>query len=144
MRRERSHWRFLSFFLLLLPPSAVGPCINVWLLFTPRSCSASFAAPISCRVQEQRALISPSGESERRSWLALEKERGRRWKVFVRWPPPLQLLFTFLTTSSTPPPKNSTGKENELKAGDVIRCRECGYRILYKKRTKRVVQFEAR
>ena len=46
-----------------------------------------------------------------------------------------------------PPPKKNqkpTGHENELKAGDVIRCRECGYRILYKKRTKRVVQFEAR
>lgn len=34
--------------------------------------------------------------------------------------------------------------ETELKAGDVILCRECGYRILYKKRTKRIVQFEAR
>ena len=36
------------------------------------------------------------------------------------------------------------GAENTLRAGDVIRCRECGYRILYKKRTKRVVQYEAR
>ena len=36
------------------------------------------------------------------------------------------------------------GRENTLKQGDVIRCRECGYRILYKKRTKRVVQYEAR
>ena len=36
------------------------------------------------------------------------------------------------------------GTENQLKTGDVIRCRECGYRILYKKRTNRVVQFEAR
>ena len=36
------------------------------------------------------------------------------------------------------------GTENTLKAGDVIRCRECGYRILYKKRTNRVVQYEAR
>jgi DNA-directed RNA polymerase I, II, and III subunit RPABC4 len=36
------------------------------------------------------------------------------------------------------------GHENILKQGDVIRCRECGYRILYKKRTNRVVQFEAR
>lgn len=36
------------------------------------------------------------------------------------------------------------GAENTLKGGDVIRCRECGYRILYKKRTKRVVQYEAR
>ncbi|KAK1697090.1 hypothetical protein QYE76_013787 [Lolium multiflorum] len=29
------------------------------------------------------------------------------------------------------------GAENTLKAGDVIQCRECGYRILYKKRTTR-------
>jgi DNA-directed RNA polymerase I, II, and III subunit RPABC4 len=36
------------------------------------------------------------------------------------------------------------GLENPLKAGDVIRCRECGYRILYKKRTKNIVQYEAR
>lgn len=36
------------------------------------------------------------------------------------------------------------GSETSLKTGDVIRCRECGYRILYKKRTKRVVQYEAR
>lgn len=34
--------------------------------------------------------------------------------------------------------------ETELKAGDVIQCRDCGYRILYKKRTKQVKQFEAR
>ncbi|XP_038687382.1 uncharacterized protein LOC119986773 isoform X1 [Tripterygium wilfordii] len=27
--------------------------------------------------------------------------------------------------------------ENTLKTGDVIQCRECGYRILYKKRTRR-------
>uniref|UniRef100_A0A452YZ77 Uncharacterized protein n=1 Tax=Aegilops tauschii subsp. strangulata TaxID=200361 RepID=A0A452YZ77_AEGTS len=29
------------------------------------------------------------------------------------------------------------GAENTLKTGDVIQCRECGYRILYKKRTRR-------
>ncbi|CAF2097293.1 unnamed protein product [Brassica rapa subsp. narinosa] len=29
------------------------------------------------------------------------------------------------------------GQENTLKSGDVIQCRECGYRILYKKRTRR-------
>ena len=29
------------------------------------------------------------------------------------------------------------GKDNTLKPGDVIQCRECGYRILYKKRTRR-------
>ncbi|KAL1326403.1 DNA-directed RNA polymerases II, IV and V subunit 12 isoform X2 [Arachis hypogaea] len=35
------------------------------------------------------------------------------------------------------------GMENTLKPGDVIQCRECGYRILYKKRTRRIVQYEA-
>jgi len=29
------------------------------------------------------------------------------------------------------------GIENELKIKDAIRCRECGYRIMYKKRTQR-------
>lgn len=36
------------------------------------------------------------------------------------------------------------GQVCRLSANDVIRCRDCGYRILYKKRTKRVVQYEAR
>ena len=36
------------------------------------------------------------------------------------------------------------GEENKIKPGDTIQCRECGYRILYKKRTRRVVQYEAR
>ncbi|RDW66272.1 hypothetical protein BP6252_09907 [Coleophoma cylindrospora] len=31
-----------------------------------------------------------------------------------------------------------------LKKGDPIRCKECGHRVLYKERTKRMVQFEAR
>ncbi|KAF9667125.1 hypothetical protein SADUNF_Sadunf16G0300500 [Salix dunnii] len=31
--------------------------------------------------------------------------------------------------------------ENTLKPGDVIQCRECGYRILYKKRTRRITSF---
>ncbi|KAF2588554.1 hypothetical protein F2Q70_00041996 [Brassica cretica] len=31
------------------------------------------------------------------------------------------------------------GQENTLKYVDVIQCRECGYRILYKKRTRRVI-----
>ncbi|KAI3872274.1 hypothetical protein MKX03_021396 [Papaver bracteatum] len=35
------------------------------------------------------------------------------------------------------------GMENTLKPGDVIQCSECGYRILYKKRAKHIVQYEA-
>lgn len=34
--------------------------------------------------------------------------------------------------------------ENEMKPRDPIRCRECGHRIMYKKRTKRLVVFDAR
>nr|ACO12254.1 DNA-directed RNA polymerases I, II, and III subunit RPABC4 [Lepeophtheirus salmonis]ADD24228.1 DNA-directed RNA polymerases I, II, and III subunit RPABC4 [Lepeophtheirus salmonis] len=34
--------------------------------------------------------------------------------------------------------------ENEIRARDAIRCRECGYRIMYKKRTKRLIVFDAR
>ncbi|GFS05697.1 DNA-directed RNA polymerases I, II, and III subunit RPABC4 [Elysia marginata] len=29
--------------------------------------------------------------------------------------------------------------ESEIKARDPIRCRECGYRIMYKKRTRRCI-----
>ena len=36
------------------------------------------------------------------------------------------------------------GAETVLRPGDAVACRECSYRILYKKRTNRVVQFEAR
>ncbi|ORX73763.1 hypothetical protein DL89DRAFT_219823 [Linderina pennispora] len=36
------------------------------------------------------------------------------------------------------------GADNDIKPKEPIRCRECGYRILYKKRTKKMVQFEAR
>ncbi|KAJ9607770.1 DNA-directed RNA polymerase core subunit rpc10 [Cladophialophora chaetospira] len=32
----------------------------------------------------------------------------------------------------------------QLTKGDVIRCSMCGHRVLYKERTKRMVQFEAR
>jgi DNA-directed RNA polymerase I, II, and III subunit RPABC4 len=31
-----------------------------------------------------------------------------------------------------------------LAKGDAIRCSMCGHRVLYKERTKRMVQFEAR
>ncbi|KAF3907522.1 hypothetical protein AA313_de0201696 [Arthrobotrys entomopaga] len=36
------------------------------------------------------------------------------------------------------------GKSVTINKGDMIRCKECGFRILYKERTKRMVQFEAR
>ncbi|ODV77852.1 DNA-directed RNA polymerases I [Suhomyces tanzawaensis NRRL Y-17324] len=31
-----------------------------------------------------------------------------------------------------------------LSKNDAIRCKECGHRVIYKARTRRVVQFEAR
>ena len=36
------------------------------------------------------------------------------------------------------------GVVNDIKPKDPIRCRFCGYRILYKMRTKNLIQFEAR
>ncbi|KAI8874076.1 hypothetical protein GQ42DRAFT_160105 [Ramicandelaber brevisporus] len=36
------------------------------------------------------------------------------------------------------------GAETEIRPREPIRCRDCGYRVLYKKRTRRMVQFEAR
>jgi len=36
------------------------------------------------------------------------------------------------------------GAVTYIKAHDYIRCRDCGHRILYKARTKRLVQVEAR
>ncbi|KAK7205041.1 DNA directed RNA polymerase [Myxozyma melibiosi] len=33
---------------------------------------------------------------------------------------------------------------NTLTRSDPVRCRECGHRVLYKQRTRRMVQFEAR
>ncbi|KAI0751357.1 DNA directed RNA polymerase [Daedaleopsis nitida] len=36
------------------------------------------------------------------------------------------------------------GSSNEIRPREPIRCRQCGHRIMYKKRTHRMVQFEAR
>jgi len=36
------------------------------------------------------------------------------------------------------------GEDQDFRAGDSIICRDCGYRIMYKKRTKRMQQFDAR
>lgn len=38
----------------------------------------------------------------------------------------------------------SCHKENDIKPKDPIRCVDCDHRILYKKRTKRIVVFDAR
>jgi DNA-directed RNA polymerase I, II, and III subunit RPABC4 len=35
-------------------------------------------------------------------------------------------------------------KDNTIKSKDVIRCRYCGHRIMYKKRTARKMQHETR
>ncbi|KAF4574811.1 DNA-directed RNA polymerases I, II, and III subunit RPABC4 [Pleurotus pulmonarius] len=56
------------------------------------------------------------------------------------------------TTAYNPPSRQEAmgyicadcGAKNEIRAREPIRCRECGHRIMYKKRTTRMVQFEAR
>ena len=46
---------------------------------------------------------------------------------------------THTHTTRTSPRRRAPecGAENQIKARDTIACRECGYRILYKRRTKR-------
>ncbi|GMR58395.1 hypothetical protein PMAYCL1PPCAC_28590, partial [Pristionchus mayeri] len=34
--------------------------------------------------------------------------------------------------------------ENEIRPKDAIRCRECGYRILYKKRCRKLMVYDGR
>ncbi|XP_055100188.1 DNA-directed RNA polymerases I, II, and III subunit RPABC4-like [Symphalangus syndactylus] len=34
--------------------------------------------------------------------------------------------------------------ENDMKSSNPVKCGECGYRIIYKKRTERLVGFDAR
>ncbi|KAI6179826.1 DNA-directed RNA polymerases I, II, and III subunit RPABC4 [Aphelenchoides besseyi] len=34
--------------------------------------------------------------------------------------------------------------ENEIRTKDQIRCRECGHRVLYKKRTRNLIVYDAR
>jgi len=60
-------------------------------------------------------------------------------------------LFSFLLLravlfSPLPALQNTPacGTDNMIKPTDPIRCRTCGYRILYKVRTTRMVQFDAR
>ena len=36
------------------------------------------------------------------------------------------------------------GVINKLKPNDAVRCQHCAFRILYKKRTKKVLQYEGR
>ncbi|CAD6592991.1 MAG: DNA-directed RNA polymerase core subunit rpc10 [Alectoria sarmentosa] len=66
-------------------------------------------------------------------------------------PPTLQpsnSQFNTATTDiagpSTPYKCGECNAEVHLKKGEPIRCGECGHRVLYKMRTKRMVQFEAR
>lgn len=38
----------------------------------------------------------------------------------------------------------SCGKDNKLDENSVIRCHNCGHRIFYKKRERKLLQYEAR
>lgn len=38
----------------------------------------------------------------------------------------------------------SCASQVTLTKGEPVRCKECGHRVLYKERSRRVIQFEAR
>merc|ERR1712187_40535 len=46
---------------------------------------------------------------------------------------PTQTIVTYIC--------GNCGLDVEVKPGDIIRCRECGYRILFKKRAKKPMQY---
>eukprot|EP00401_Gymnodinium_catenatum_P034769 CAMPEP_0117524134 /NCGR_PEP_ID=MMETSP0784-20121206/35090_1 /TAXON_ID=39447 /ORGANISM="" /LENGTH=71 /DNA_ID=CAMNT_0005320275 /DNA_START=69 /DNA_END=284 /DNA_ORIENTATION=- len=50
-------------------------------------------------------------------------------------PPPLVHVVTYIC--------GNCGSDVELKSSDAVRCRDCGYRILFKKRAKKPVQYQA-
>ena len=52
----------------------------------------------------------------------------------------VEVKFLFLIINKT----KGCGNENEIRPRDNILCRECNGRIFYKKRTRKIVQFEAR
>ncbi|XP_070307912.1 zinc finger protein 382 isoform X3 [Odocoileus virginianus] len=76
----------------------------------------------------------------------------RRVGICLKRPHVFSVLRTTMDTQKdVQPPKQQPmiyicgecHTENEIKSRDPIRCRECGYRIMYKKRTKRLVVFDA-
>ncbi|XP_059961216.1 DNA-directed RNA polymerases I, II, and III subunit RPABC4-like [Mesoplodon densirostris] len=77
--------------------------------------------------------------------MATQTEYQRRYNLKI-------LLLVLHTQKDVQPPKQQPmiyicgecHTENEIKSRDPIRCRERGYRIMYKKRTKRLVVFDAR
>uniref|UniRef100_A0A4W2CP89 DNA-directed RNA polymerases I, II, and III subunit RPABC4 n=1 Tax=Bos indicus x Bos taurus TaxID=30522 RepID=A0A4W2CP89_BOBOX len=62
--------------------------------------------------------------------------KGQQWTPRRTFNPPKQQPMIYIC--------GECHTENEIKSRDPIRCRECGYRIMYKKRTKRLVVFDAR
>ncbi|KAJ0242342.1 hypothetical protein HA466_0208200 [Hirschfeldia incana] len=112
----------LPWHLHVAPQSSLTPPLNLTVSgFKALSPENSVSAGLLCGNLLSRSLVKPK--------LCLVKFE---WIVMDQQPEPVTYVC------------GDCGQENTLKSGDVIQCRECGYRILYKKRTRRVVQYEAR
>ena len=80
-------------------------------------------------------------------WVMKTARMGGRlnwFSWFLCWNHPRFWLFSFLCFVYFPSACSlshcflvACGADNDIKPKDPIRCRECGYRIMYKKRTKR-------
>ncbi|KAK8674646.1 hypothetical protein V6N13_032754 [Hibiscus sabdariffa] len=60
-----------------------------------------------------------------------------------------KILFELASMDPKPEPVvtyicGGCGQEGTAKLGDGIQCRACGYRVLFKKRTRKIVQHVAR
>uniref|UniRef100_A0AAF6ZA81 DNA-directed RNA polymerases I, II, and III subunit RPABC4 n=1 Tax=Bos taurus TaxID=9913 RepID=A0AAF6ZA81_BOVIN len=113
----------------------------------------SWASPVAQLVPqphpERKGRRLRHVRSERRKLPAAQ----RRVEICLERPRDFSVLRTTMDTQKdVQPPKQQPmiyicgecHTENEIKSRDPIRCRECGYRIMYKKRTKRLVVFDAR
>ena len=100
----------------------------------------------SCRILRDRGSLPPQLERRRSPLWSTSVANAIRFVIPCNFTHSKENRNAELELLIVPYPNLHIAifQENEIKARDPIRCRECGYRIMYKKRTKRLVVFDAR
>jgi DNA-directed RNA polymerase I, II, and III subunit RPABC4 len=68
-------------------------------------------------------------------WAQVKPSRGERWSIFVQVSK--VLLPIYASRYQLCVLWTDCGAKNEIRSREPIRCKECGHRIMYKKRTTR-------
>ena len=108
--------------------------LHFWLYDRQRPVNLKFELLISPMNQPPQQKQNQGNPSTNQGAFREEMEylcAGERSLVAILW------LFLSLNQIK------DCGAKNEIKAREPIRCRECGHRIMYKKRTKRSTIFIA-